>query len=164
MTQFISLLESHIQVGTDEIRHLIGVFENQERYFARNKPITTYWLRSPATDVGVDLLNMFSVLPSNADSGVDYFLDDGALTLPPPQPSPHHVFNYTTRQWEDPRTPDTEWPLVRAQRSRLLAGSDWTQLPDVPLATKDAWATYRQALRDITTQADPFSITWPPAP
>lgn len=76
----------------------------------------------------------------------------------------NHVFNYTTRQWEDPRTPETEWPLVRAQRSRLLAASDWTQLPDVPLATKDAWATYRQALRDITQQPDPFSIIWPPTP
>jgi len=29
------------------------------------------------------------------------------------------------------------------------------------LVDKTAWATYRQALRDITTQADPFNITWP---
>lgn len=92
------------------------------------------------------------------------YVVNGVLEAIPAKPSPHHVFNYTTRQWEDPRTPETEWPLVRAQRSRLLAASDWTQLPDVPLATKDAWATYRQALRDITTQADPFNITWPPTP
>jgi hypothetical protein len=82
----------------------------------------------------------------------------------PEQPSPHHVFNYATKQWEDPRTPETEWPLVRAQRNALLSASDWTQLPDVPLATKEAWAVYRQALRDVTLQSDPFAIVWPVAP
>jgi hypothetical protein len=34
----------------------------------------------------------------------------------------------------------------------------------VPLATKEAWATYRQALRDITTQTDPFELNWPVTP
>jgi hypothetical protein len=29
------------------------------------------------------------------------------------------------------------------------------------LVDKTAWATYRQALRDITKQADPFNIAWP---
>ena len=82
----------------------------------------------------------------------------------PPQPSPHHVFDYTTKQWIDPRTPETEWPLVRAKRDRLIAATDWTQLPDVPLATKEMWANYRQALRDVTLQPDPFNIVWPTAP
>lgn len=82
----------------------------------------------------------------------------------PPQPSPHHVFDYTTKQWIDPRTPDTEWPLVRAKRDRLIAATDWTQLPDVPLATKEMWANYRQALRDVTLQPDPFNIVWPAPP
>lgn len=55
--------------------------------------------------------------------------------------------------------------LVVSQRNSFLAQSDWTQLPDVPLATKGAWATYRQALRDITTQAGfPYSINWPTKP
>jgi hypothetical protein len=53
---------------------------------------------------------------------------------------------------------------VRVQRDALLKASDWTQLPDVPLTTKEAWATYRQALRDITSQHDPFNIIWPVAP
>ena len=77
------------------------------------------------------------------------------------RPSQYHVFNYTTKQWEDPRTHQTQWPMVRAERDAKLAASDWTQLPDVPLATKEAWAVYRQALRDITNQPDPFNITWP---
>lgn len=81
-----------------------------------------------------------------------------------PAPGENFYFNYKNRQWEDPRTPETEWPLVRAQRNALLKQSDWTQLPDVPLATKEAWATYRQALRDITNQPDPLNIVWPVPP
>ena len=50
------------------------------------------------------------------------------------------------------------------KRQGLLQGSDWTQLPDVPV-DKPAWATYRQALRDITEQQDyPLLIDWPEAP
>ena len=57
-----------------------------------------------------------------------------------------------------------QWSIVRNQRDRLLQASDWTQLPDVPLATKEAWAAYRQALRDVTLQPDPFNIIWPQPP
>lgn len=55
------------------------------------------------------------------------------------------------------------WTVIRAERNKLLADCDWTQLPD---ASADAatWATYRQELRDITTQSDPFNIVWPVAP
>ena len=52
---------------------------------------------------------------------------------------------------------------IRSERNRLLTDSDWTQLPDSP-ADKTAWATYRQQLRDITNQTDPFNIVWPIAP
>lgn len=51
------------------------------------------------------------------------------------------------------------------RRNELLSTSDWTQLPDVPLATKQAWASYRQALRDITDQLGfPLHIQWPLKP
>ncbi len=56
------------------------------------------------------------------------------------------------------------WATVRAERDAMLRASDWTQLPDVPLATKETWAIYRQALRDVTLQPDPFSLVWPVAP
>ena len=82
----------------------------------------------------------------------------------PIRPSRQHIFDYETTRWFDPRTPETEWPTVRAERDRRLQASDWTQLPDVPLATRGAWAAYRQALRDITGQPDPFNIVWPVAP
>lgn len=53
---------------------------------------------------------------------------------------------------------------VRRERTRLLAECDWTQLADAPV-DKEAWATYRQALRDITAQEGfPSTVTWPTPP
>lgn len=57
-----------------------------------------------------------------------------------------------------------EWNEVRSLRDMYLQESDWTQLSDVSNVDKTAWATYRQQLRDITNQADPFNITWPSTP
>ena len=54
---------------------------------------------------------------------------------------------------------------ARFKRAELLVGSDWTQLPDIPQATKDLWRPYRQALRDVTEQEGyPYQIDWPVAP
>lgn len=51
------------------------------------------------------------------------------------------------------------------RRQQLLESSDWTQLPDVPISTKNSWASYRQALRDITDQGGfPDNIDWPTPP
>jgi hypothetical protein len=53
---------------------------------------------------------------------------------------------------------------IRYNRDRLLAASDWTQVSDAPV-DQAAWATYRQALRDIPQQAGfPENITWPEMP
>ena len=50
---------------------------------------------------------------------------------------------------------------VRQERDTKLTASDWTQVADAPV-DKAAWATYRQALRDIPTQAGfPLTIEWP---
>lgn len=56
-----------------------------------------------------------------------------------------------------------KWSDIRDTRNELLAASDWTQLADAPV-DPFAWITYREALRDITLQADPFNLTWPVAP
>lgn len=56
---------------------------------------------------------------------------------------------------------------IRAERNRLLAESDWTQGADSPLSNeqKAAWATYRQALRDVPEQPGfPYDVVWPTQP
>lgn len=54
---------------------------------------------------------------------------------------------------------------IRAQRDSKLAATDWTQASDIPQATKDKWAAYRQALRDIPQQEGfPATVVWPTQP
>ena len=61
--------------------------------------------------------------------------------------------------------------LLRIERDRRIAKTDWRASSDLTLA--DAWKTYRQALRDLTTQTpklnsdyelDLTSVTWPTEP
>jgi hypothetical protein len=53
---------------------------------------------------------------------------------------------------------------VRQQRGEKLKDSDWTQVADAPV-DQAAWATYRQALRDISGQEGfPWTIDWPEQP
>jgi hypothetical protein len=66
---------------------------------------------------------------------------------------------YDLKAEEDPMEVPAEWWLerMRKHRDRLLVASDWTQTTDDPTGNRDAWATYRQALRD-------FPSTWTPGP
>ena len=68
---------------------------------------------------------------------------------------------------------DREEPmkLLREERDRRIALTDWRASSDLTLS--NAWKTYRQALRDITTQTpklnsdyelDLTSVTWPTEP
>ena len=61
--------------------------------------------------------------------------------------------------------------LLRIERDTRIAKTDWRASSDLTLS--DAWKTYRQALRDITTQTpkldsnyqlDLTSVTWPTEP
>ena len=58
----------------------------------------------------------------------------------------------------DPDDVPAEWwsERMRLHRDRLLKESDWTQVNDAPV-DREAWATYRQALRD-------FPATWTAGP
>lgn len=97
-------------------------------------------------------------------SSLSFYIENNAPVAKLQKPSQHHEFDYSTKTWIDPRTNETEWQMIKTQRKMMLEKTDWTQLPDVPLATKEVWATYRQALRDITNQPDPFTIVWPQRP
>jgi len=55
--------------------------------------------------------------------------------------------------------------LLREERNRKLAETDWTQNRDVTLSNDADWKTYRQALRDITNSATSLDdVAWPEKP
>ena len=85
------------------------------------------------------------------------------------------VVNYTDEEQDIYDAKVTAWTNaapakrmvdLRKQRDALLAETDYMALGDVTLS--DAWKTYRQALRDITSQTpsdDALSnINWPTKP
>jgi hypothetical protein len=76
------------------------------------------------------------------------------------------TLGWTVRDWTSDEL-DLLARNARDERDQKLSECDWTQLPDSPLDnnTKESWATYRTALRDITNQAEfPTNIIWPTAP
>jgi len=114
-------------------------------------------------NIAITLQHLF---PNSIDR-VDWsVVDDGdgqrisEWNLADPQPTPEQL----NAVWEAANSAN-EWSLVRGKRSILLNSSDWTQLPDVPMSDEKRaeWVTYRQALRDITTQPD-WSVSWPYEP
>ena len=64
--------------------------------------------------------------------------------------------------------------LLREERNRLIAETDWTQSRDVTLSNDTDWKTYRQELRDLPSKSKPklnnygnldmSSVTWPTKP
>jgi hypothetical protein len=72
--------------------------------------------------------------------------------------------------WIDPRTIEDQrasrWAEVRSARDALLSASDWVPVRALEQGRQFsvAWQAYRQALRDVTTQTDPFNVIWPQAP
>lgn len=125
-----------------------------------DKPFQVFY-KATVNDGGNALLDACREYVGNA-SGFLYY--DGQTIVQRLKPYEYLVWDWDNLDWFDPRTEEEQWEKVRKQRYLLLSQSDWTQLPDVPLATKEAWATYRQALRDVTLQPDPFNIAWPIPP
>jgi hypothetical protein len=59
---------------------------------------------------------------------------------------------------------ETYLARMRYWRNSELARTDWTQLAD-SVCNKSAWATYRQALRDLpSSNSDPRKIELPEVP
>ena len=58
------------------------------------------------------------------------------------------------------------WEQIRSQRDALLKDSDWAVAGDAtPKPSKEAWLTYRQALRDIPqTFSKPEEVVFPSKP
>lgn len=134
-------------------------------------------------EVTSDLRNAFPnvsipMFPSPADLdalGVDPVLEGAQPTLTqfqsvtrtgPVEFEGQWFWAYTAVDWDEAAiaaATEAQWANVRSERNRKLAECDWTQLPDAPVDAA-VWATYRQALRDITLQTDPYAIVWPEVP
>ena len=102
----------------------------------------------------VELVDTLSyTTPSQKLSTVDAYVDSGkAYTVKVESTTTDEQTNLTNAKWID----------IRMQRDFLLKETDWRASSDLTLA--DAWKTYRQALRDVPTQSDPYNITWPTVP
>jgi len=73
-------------------------------------------------------------------------------------------FDYVSPEEEANNLLDRQKEIIRDKRNELLASSDWTQVIDAPV-DQAAWKTYRQALREIPSQAGfPNEVTWPVQP
>ena len=86
--------------------------------------------------------------------------------------TPNLVNGIYYQNWVQTNASDSEkelrlaikWSEIRELRNQLLSECDWTQLVDVSESIKTSYQSYRQDLRNITTQSNPFSIVWPEKP
>jgi len=100
--------------------------------------------------------------------------DEPLITQAPPEEL--HVPQWDGEQWIEGETAEQresreqareqkEADEERERRNALLAESDWSVLPDAPVADQQAWIDYRQALRDVPEQEGfPTDINWPIKP
>ncbi len=98
--------------------------------------------------IEVDSLDFMPGLVEATEGGIGWLYDGKTFSAPPvPQVSEAKQAN-----------------SVRVLRTEKLKECDWTQVIDAPV-NQEEWATYRQALRDITTQEGfPTTIVWPDKP
>ena len=81
--------------------------------------------------------------------------------------TPQYILIGLSLEETDQQVLSQDLNFIRKTREKLLMESDWTQLPNSPLTVEkqEEWATYRQALRDITnTYQIGQDLVWPPKP
>ena len=91
--------------------------------------------------------------PTQKLTTVDAYVDSGKV---------YTVKVESTTSDEQTSLTNQQWVNVRSERDLKLQETDWRASSDLTLS--DTWKTYRQALRDVPTQSDPFNITWPTKP
>jgi len=122
-------------------------------------PNTSFSIAGPNADFltannVVELVeNLSFTTPTQKLSSVDAYVDSGKA---------YSVKVESTTSEEQTTLTNQQWSSIRLQRDNLLKNTDWRASSDLTLS--DDWKNYRQALRDVPTQSDPFNITWPTAP
>jgi hypothetical protein len=72
--------------------------------------------------------------------------------------------SYLEKIYEKDIPNEWRWERIRIWRDKLLKDTDEKMVEDAPW-DKSAWATYRQALRDLpATVSDPAEIVFPEPP
>lgn len=122
-------------------------------------PNTSFTVAGPNADFltannVVELIETLSfTTPTQKLSTVDAYVEAGKV---------YNVKVESTTSDEQTALINSEWQNIRSLRNFKLRDTDWRASSDLTLS--DDWKNYRQALRDITTQSDPFNITWPTEP
>jgi hypothetical protein len=104
---------------------------------------------------------------AEGDAALDDFDNAVEITGMDPMPALGLGWTFVDGVFVPPPVPPLTWDDIRRERDSLLAASDWTQVADAPLTAseKQAWADYRQALRDVPQDFDsPDDVIWPEAP
>lgn len=101
---------------------------------------------------------------------IPFSFENGAVKWFPQADEVAPVESVVTQKLNEYKT-NKAWSDLRKQRNQLLQQSDWRMASDYPGANQTEWQTYRQALRDITTQTPSLDsdgnltgITWPTPP
>lgn len=101
----------------------------------------------PDDAIGITEDHYTELLAGQATGTKSIIVKDGKVLLEDIVPSEEEAMNF-----------------LRKKRNELLLASDWTQLADAQV-NKDAWASYRQELRDLPQNTtDPFNPVWPVKP
>lgn len=102
--------------------------------------------------------------PGASLSGLLYDKVEQRLIDKPKQAHHAQVFDLDTCSWSIPV--ESQWAEVRRERDRRMSLTDWrvTRAMELGQALAPEWVAYRQALRDVPFQLDPFCIAWPAAP
>ena len=147
------------------------------RFFTKKIPLEDYWtwLESVTTD-GVPDYSGEDYSVEEVDQNMDDFLDSNHITSNKDGDYYHLKWDASKKEVVADDTAKAAWELaeewkrIRAQRTRLLAETDWVVIKarenggQVPAA----WKTYRVALRDLPAeQSDKTKysdITWPTQP
>ncbi len=116
-----------------------------------------------------------------------YNVHKALASLKPAKSWSWNGYEYSGLEWNESETAPTEseintevtrltnaesMRLLRVERDKLLAATDWRASSDLTLA--DAWKTYRQSLRDLPASSTPTldsdgnldmsSVTFPTEP
>lgn len=117
------------------------------------------------SDSSLEEFDVYKVIPTPKPNDYTKNITDGTPSL---------VDGVYKQVWNESPASESEinariiqkWEDIREQRNTLLKQTDWVVLVDSPVSGSDLenWKNYRQELRNVTLQENPFNIVWPTQP